>query len=402
MLAERFGYGEIRTPTFESTDLFERGVGEATDIVEKEMYTFEDKGGRRMTLRPEITAPVMRAVLEHNLLGSGPQRLFYIGPIYRYERPQAGRFREAHQFGVECIGVAEPEADAEVISLVAQLLRELGIEASLALNSIGDDACRPRYREALLAYLDSRRASLSADSQRRLERNPLRVLDSKAPEDREIVAAAPLVTDYLCDACRAHFEAVQRLLRASGVAFTVDPRIARGLDYYTRTVFEFSSSALGAQSALCGGGRYDGLIASLGGPATPSVGFALGIERLTMTLDAIRGEASLGRERSGIAVLALGDAARARGFEIAAALRRDPAGPVPVVMDYSGSKLDAQLKRADKWGARMALIIGDDEVATGTLVLRDLALREQTRLADASLAAILEAYARARQTEVAA
>lgn len=381
-VASRFGYGEIRTPTFESTALFERGVGETTDIVEKEMYTFEDKGGRSLTLRPEITASAMRAVIEHSLTAAGPQRLFYIGPIFRYERPQAGRLRQAHQFGVECLGYSAPEADAEVISVVATLLRACGIAAKLSLNSIGDDACRPAYREALIAYLRGRSAELSEDSQRRLERNPLRVLDSKAPEDRATVEAAPRITEYLCAPCATHFARVGELLAAVGIEYTLDPRIARGLDYYTRTVFEFSSDALGAQSALCGGGRYDNLISQLGGPPTPSVGFALGIERLLMIIDAVQEQAPASQRR-GIAVIALGEAARLRAFELASAIRTVTAHDgLPVVMDYSESKLDTQLKRADRAGARMAVIIGDDEVAAGRFVLRDLEVREQVASSD--------------------
>jgi histidyl-tRNA synthetase len=379
-VAARFGYAEIRTPMFESTALFVRGVGEGTDIVDKEMYTFDDKGGRSMTLRPEITAPVMRAVIEHNLLAAGPARLMYIGPIFRYERPQAGRLREAHQFGLECIGFAGPEADAEVIAVAAALLRECGIDASLSLNSIGDDACRPAYREALIGYLNGQRERLSEDSQRRLERSPLRVLDSKAPEDRAIVEAAPIITDYLCDPCGEHLVRVQQLLSVVGIPYMLDPRIARGLDYYTRTVFEFSSTALGAQSALCGGGRYDNLVASLGGPPTPSVGFALGIERLLMVMETLAAQAP--PERNGIAVIGLGEAARTRCFEIAAALRNtigksDYFGAPPIVMDYSDSKLETQLKRADRAGARMAVIAGDDELASGGVVLRDLERRDQ-------------------------
>jgi histidyl-tRNA synthetase len=377
-IARRFGYGEIRTPLFESTELFVRGVGEATDIVEKEMYTFVDKGGRSMTLRPEWTAPVVRALLEHNLLSNGPQRLYYVGPIFRYERPQAGRYRQAHQFGIECFGFAGPEADVEVISLADDVLRGYDLPGVvLHLNSIGDDVCRPRYRQALYDHFAPHRASLSADSQRRLERNPLRILDSKSPEDRALAETAPTVLDVLCTDCAAHFAQVRALLDAIGVAYEIDPRIVRGLDYYTRTVFEFVSSDLGAQSTVCAGGRYDGLVASLGGPPTPGVGFGMGIERLLMMLE--RAGLEPLPERHGIAVIALGDAARAASVPLIAALRRG--GDVPVTSDYAGAKVGNQLKRADRANARGALIVGDDELREGTVVARDLVLRSQVTLA---------------------
>jgi histidyl-tRNA synthetase len=388
-IARRFGYGEIRTPTFESTDLFVRGVGETTDIVEKEMYTFEDKGGRSLTLRPEWTAPVVRAVLEHNLLALGPQRLYYIGPMYRYERPQAGRYREAHQFGIECFGFAGPEADVETISLADEVLRAHGLAVAATINSIGDDVCRPRYREALFAHFGPHRATLSPDSQRRLERNPLRILDSKAPEDRELVESAPTMLDVLCDPCAEHFARVRSLLDACGVAYRVDPRIVRGLDYYTRTVFEFISEDLGAQSTVCAGGRYDGLVERLGGPPTPGVGFALGLERFSMIL--ARRSSGVPPEREGVAVIALGDAARTRVVPLLAALRRRSEA-VPVTIDYGDAKIAAQFKKADRANARAAVIVGDDEVAGRRVVVRDLATRLQATLAaDAGDAATADA-----------
>jgi histidyl-tRNA synthetase len=373
-IAHRYGYGEIRTPLFESTELFVRGVGETTDIVEKEMYTFADKGDRSLTLRPEWTAPVVRAVLEHNLLAQGPQRLYYIGPIFRYERPQAGRYRQAHQFGVECFGYAGPEADAEVIGLAYEVLREHGLEIAVTINSIGDDVCRPRYREALFAHFAPHRESLSEDSQRRLDRNPLRILDSKADADRALVASAPTVLDTLCDACAEHFARVRGLLDATGIPYVVDPRIVRGLDYYTRTVFEFISSDLGAQSTVCAGGRYDGLVQTLGGPPTPAVGFAMGIERLTMILAKRAGDVE--PARAGIAIVAMGDDARAAAVPLVAALRRE-SDDVPVTIDYGDAKLATHFKRADRVNARAALVLGDDELAAHTIVVRDLATREQ-------------------------
>lgn len=367
-LARRYGYGEIRTPMFEATELFVRGVGETTDIVEKEMYTFLDKGERSMTLRPEWTAPVMRAALQQNLFGQGAQRLYYVGPIFRYERPQAGRYRQAHQFGVECVGFKDPAADVEVMALAMHLFRSYGIDVTLNLNSIGDEVCRPKYRNALLEHFRPHVASLSADSQRRLERNPLRLLDSKAPEDRPFIESAPAFEDLLCDACREHFEAVKRYLQQIAVPFAVNPRIVRGLDYYTRTVFEFTSEALGAQSTVCAGGRYDDLVKSLGGPDVPSVGFGLGLERLLMTIEAAQGAAQ--EQRSGIQVIGLGPEAHQVLVTLTALLRYSLG--VPIFMDYEDRKLLAQLKIADRNNARYALIVGSDELAAGQAVLRDL------------------------------
>ena len=376
-IAQRFGYGEIRTPIFEATELFARGVGETTDIVEKEMYTFLDKADRSMTLRPELTAGAVRALLEHNLLAQGSQRLYYIGPFFRYERPQAGRYRQAHTFGIECFGVAGAEADAEVIALAAMLLARYRItDAVLQLNSVGDATCRPRYREALLAHFRPHAAELSADSQRRLERNPLRILDSKDPQDAPFVAGAPTMIDLLCDECRAHFAALRAYLDALGIAFVVNPRIVRGLDYYTRTVFEFVSSALGAQSTVCGGGRYDGLVAQLGGPPTPGVGFGLGLDRFLMVI-AKQGTAQE-PPRRGFQAVALGDAARERLVAIVGALRET--SPEPTFADWQGRKLTAHFKTADRNGARWAVILGDDELAKGEIVLRDLLARADRRL----------------------
>jgi histidyl-tRNA synthetase len=367
VLAARFGYSEIRTPMFESTELFVRGVGETTDIVEKEMYTFDDKGERSMTLRPEWTAPVMRAGLEHNLFAQGPQRLYYVGPIFRYERPQKGRYRQAHQFGVECIGYRGPEADFEVISLAWALVRGYDLtDAQLRLNTIGDDVCRPRYREALIAHFRPHLAELSPDSQRRLERNPLRVLDSKDERDIALVRTAPTFESVLCDACREHFDALRAYLDAAEIPYVVDPSIVRGLDYYTRTVFEITSSVLGAQSTVCGGGRYDGLVRSLGGPDVPAVGFALGLERFLMMLDAMQPQRE--RPRNGVQAIALGAQARTTLVPLVDVLRRTI--PQPVFMDYEDRKLLAHLKIADRNNARFALILGSDELTAGELVLR--------------------------------
>ncbi len=376
--AGRFGYGEIRTPIFESTDLFVRGVGETTDIVEKEMYSFADKGDRNLTLRPEWTAPVVRAALERGLLGTGAgaQRLFYIGPIFRYERPQAGRYRQAHQFGVECFGFAEPEADVEVIALACDLLRGHGIgDAVVRVNTIGDVESRAAYRERLLAHFRPHAASLSEDSQRRLERNPLRLLDSKAPEDRALVAAAPRFAASLNDGSRAHFARVRAGLDRLEIAYTLDEGLVRGLDYYTHTVFEITSARLGAQSAVCGGGRYDGLVASLGGAPTPAVGFGLGIERFLMMLASAAPPAP--RALDGFAAIGLDLAAREALLPVAEHLRR--AGR-RVVMDYDEPKLLAHFKRADRRGLRAALVAAPADLARGVVTMRDLPRRVQDEL----------------------
>lgn len=393
--AQRYGYGEIRTPMFESTELFVRGVGELTDIVEKEMYTFVDKKGRSMTLRPEWTAPVVRAVLEHNLLANGPQRLCYLGPIFRYERPQAGRYRQAHQFGVECFGFGGPEADVEVIALAHEVLRSYGVEVTLNLNSIGDEVCRPRYREALLAHFGAHRAALSGDSQRRLDRNALRVLDSKAPEDQPFIASAPSLLDLLCPACSLHFAGVRTQLDRLGVPYRVDTRIVRGLDYYTRTVFEFTSGELGAQSTVCAGGRYDGLVQTLGGPPTPAVGFAMGIERFLMITEGRAAQET--QQRNGIAVVALGAAEREHVVPLVAALRAVAHAP-PITLDYNDAAIATHFKRADRANARAAVIVGSQELAARQLTLRDLVQRNQETLDEAATVQqtaqlILERYA---------
>ena len=376
-IAHRFGYGEIRTPMFEATELFARGVGETTDIVEKEMYTFTDKGDRSMTLRPELTAGAVRALLQHKLLAQGPQRLYYIGPFFRYERPQAGRFRQANQFGVECFGVAGAEADVEVIGIAAMLIARYGIsDAVLNINSVGDATCRPRYRQALLDHFRPHAAELSADSQRRLDRNPLRILDSKEAQDAPFVASAPTMIDLLCDDCRDHFAALRALLDALGLAYVVNPRIVRGLDYYTRTVFEFVSSVIGSQSTVCGGGRYDGLVAELGGPPTPGVGFGLGLERFLMVDAKLAGDHAPPRE--GLQAIALGEAARARLLPVVAALRDRWAQPA--FADWQDRKLTAHFKIADRNNARWAAILGDQELEAGEIVLRDLTARQDKRL----------------------
>jgi histidyl-tRNA synthetase len=376
-LAARYGYGEIRTPLFEATELFVRGVGEETDIVTKEMYTFTDRGGRSLTLRPEWTAPVVRAALEHHLLRSGVLRLYYIGPIFRYERPQRGRYRQSHQFGVENFGYAGPEADLEVISLAWQLVQDYGIaDASLNINSLGDEQCRPRYREALLEHFQQHLGVMSDESRERARRNPLRLLDSKDPADAPYIASAPALESFLCAACRQHFEALKAYLDLARIPYVVNPRIVRGLDYYDRTVFEITSGVLGAQNSVCGGGRYDGLVRALGGADVPGVGFALGMERFLMMVRA-QGEPT-GTARRGIQAIALGPAARTVLTPIVAALRREL--DVPTFVEYDDRKLLAHLKTADRNRARYALIVGSDELACGELVLRDLEDRSDRRL----------------------
>jgi histidyl-tRNA synthetase len=376
-LSARYGYGEIRTPIFESTELFVRGVGEDTDIVTKEMYTFTDRSGRSMTLRPEWTAPVVRAVLEHHLLSSDSLRLYYIGPIFRYERPQKGRYRQSHQFGVENFGYGGPEADLEVISLAWQLVQSYGIaDAALNLNSLGDQDCRPRYREALLQHFQHHLDAMSPQAGARAQRNPLRLLDSKDPADLPYIESAPALESFLCAPCREHFEAVKAYLELAQIPFTINPRIVRGLDYYDRTVFEITSGLLGAQSSLCGGGRYDGLVRSLGGPDVPAVGFALGMERFLTILraQALQPEAA----RRGIAAISLGTQARTTLAPLVAELRRRL--DVPVFAEYQERKLLAQLKIADRNRARFALIVGNDELVAGEVVLRDLEHRSDRRL----------------------
>ncbi len=384
----RFGYYEIRTPTFEHTELYHRGVGETTDIVEKEMYTFKDRGGRDITLRPEGTASVVRAFLEHSLGQAGlPVRVFYVEPMFRYERPQGGRLREHTQFGVECIGAAGPLADAEVIELGYEFLTGLGLRnIEVQLNSIGCPVCRPGYRAALVDYLRGHVDELCEDCQARLDRNPLRVLDCKREGCRAVTAKAPRATDYLCDDCRSHFDEVQQLLASLGIPFTLNPRLVRGLDYYTRTVFEMVHGGLGAQNAVCSGGRYDGLAAELGGPPTPGIGFGLGLERLLLTL---RNERIPLPEPPApdvmVAVAAEGPGApelQQKAMVLARDLRR--AG-VAADVDVMGRSLKAQLRYANKQGIRYVAVLGEEEAASGEVSLRDMTAGTQRRLSVAAL-----------------
>ncbi len=370
-IARDYGYREMRTPVFEHTELFLRGVGETTDVVQKEMYTFTDKGGRSITLRPEGTAGAARCLLEHGLQnGPLPQKVAYLTSCYRYEKPQAGRLREFHQFGAECFGAAEPQADAELVALARTVLQTLGVTGvSLHLNSIGCPTCRAEYHKALKAYFSARREELCQTCQERLERNPMRILDCKSPVCREIAAGAPVMLDYLCADCAAHFGEVRACLTAAEIPFELDTGIVRGLDYYTRTVFEFVSDALGAQAVVCGGGRYDGLVEELGGPHLPSLGFAIGLERLLMIMEA-KGAALPESPRCEVYFAPMGKEAVRACFALVTRLRE---GGVAAECDLTGRGLKAQMKYADKLGARYTVVVGDNELSSQRAVLKDMA-----------------------------
>ena len=374
---EVYTYEEIRTPVFEETAIFARGIGEETDIVGKEMYTFVDKGGTSLTLRPEATASVVRAFIQHNL---GAQtllnKLYYIGPMFRQERPQAGRFRQFHQFGFESIGQDAPYCDAEIIAMAADIYRQLGIGYTLKINSVGDAVCRPQYREALQRFLNSVADKLSPDSRRRMETNPLRVLDSKLEQDREATASAPGIIEYLSEECRTHFDQVCGTLTDMGIVFTVDQRLVRGLDYYSKTAFEFISSDLGAQDALGGGGRYDGLVEELGGKPTPAVGFAAGMERLHMVLKA----RSFVFEDKTPAVYFIGmdDASRHWSFLRCMDVRSQG---IAAECDFARRSMKAQLREANRLHARHVVIVGEQEMRSETAVIKDMATGEQLGIA---------------------
>ena len=386
-LCHLYGYEEVRTPTFEATDLFKRAVGEGTDIVGKEMYEFASKGGDPFTLRPEGTAPALRAYVENRLYIERPIcKLYYNAAIFRYERQQKGRYRQHHQFGVEVLGAEGPDIDAEVIAMAMGFFRRVGIERlTLKLNSVGTSESRGRYVEALREWAAPYVDAMSADNQRRYRENALRMLDSKDSKDQEILADAPLLGDYLDDASRAHFDALQSLLATLGIEVTVDPRLVRGFDYYTRTAFEIQSPDVGAQSALAGGGRYDGLVAQLGGPATPGIGWGLGIERTLIALEAAGVPTPQGPGL--VAYLCpLGDAARRACVTLLAELRGER---LAADMDYSGRKLKAMLEFADDKGAKYALIVGDDEIARGVVQVRDLATAQSVEVPLPALAGAL-------------
>ncbi len=377
-----YGYREIRTPAVEPALLFARGVGEATDIVNKEMYAFEDKGEALLALRPEGTAGVVRAFIEHGAYVEGPQKWFYMGPMFRRERPQKGRYRQFHQIGCEAFGIAEPDLDAEQIAMLADYFRRLGVTAQLRINSVGDSACRPAYVAELKEYLVASKGALCPDCNDRIERNPLRVLDCKVEGCQPVLQKAPRLLERLCDGCRAHFDRVKEGLAALGVEYTVDGRLVRGLDYYVRTAFELSSDALGSQSALAGGGRYDRLVETLGGPPTPGVGFALGQERLAMVLEKL-GRAVPARAPAVFFISADAEGAM-EGLRRAAELRR--AG-IACDLDPRGGKMKAQFKQAERVGARYAVVLGGNEVRSGQAKMKDMATREETPVALDELAA---------------
>lgn len=378
-VAERFGYKEIRTPVFEHTELFQRGVGDTTDVVQKEMYTFDDKGGRSITLRPEGTAGAARSYLENGLCNEAlPQKVCYITSCYRYEKPQAGRLREFHQFGIECFGTSSPLADAEIIALASTIFNELGVkDLSLEINSIGCPECRAKYHEALKEYFRERKDELCDTCNERLERNPMRILDCKSPICSEIAKDAPVVLDYLCDECREHFEAVKGYLTAQNIEFTVNPHIVRGLDYYTKTVFEFVSNSIGAQGTVCGGGRYDGLIEELGGQRTPSLGFGMGLERLMLLMEAQDCEFPKDKVPD-LFIVALGDKATLKAVEIAKDMRAEG---YTCLYDLNGRSLKAQMKYANKLGAKYVIVLGDKEVEEKIATLKNMKDGEETEIA---------------------
>jgi len=383
----RYGYREIRTPVFEHTDLFRRGVGESTDIVQKEMYTFPDRKGRSLTLRPEGTAPVARAFVEHKLYAGGrPVKLFYLGPMFRYERPQAGRYRQHHQVGAELLGTAAPTADFEIIALLVDLLSGAGLDGlAVQVNSVGDARCRPAFSGELRAYLLERVDALCPDCRRRLELNPLRVLDCKVPGCREVARDIPSIQDHLCPDCRAHQEEVLGLLRDSGIAFRVDDRLVRGLDYYTRTVFEVQHGGLGAQNAVGGGGRYDRLIEDVGGPATPGVGFSSGIERILLALET-EGAVLPGDPPPQVALVVAGeDPARRAAHVLARRLRRRFAAEV----EFDPRSVGAQMRAANRTGVPVVVVVGDEEIASGKWTVKDMRTGHQSTVPDAELEAHL-------------
>lgn len=377
-VAENFGYKEMRTPVFEHTELFQRGVGDTTDVVQKEMYTFDDKGGRSITLRPEGTAGAARAFLENGLSNEAlPQKICYLTSCYRYEKPQAGRLREFHQFGIECFGATSPLADAEMISLAKQIFDELGVkDLHLELNSIGCPECRAEYHKALKDYFSQYKDKLCDTCNDRLERNPMRILDCKSPVCSEIAKGAPVVIDYLCDECREHFQKVKAYLDAANIEYIVNPQIVRGLDYYTKTVFEFVSDAIGSQGTVCGGGRYDGLLEELGGQHTPSLGFGMGLERLQLVMEA-QGCNFPEPSRPDLFIVAMGEKATLKAVEIAKDMRDEG---FSVVYDLNGRSLRAQMKYADKLGAKFNVVIGDNEVENKVVSLKDMATGKSSEI----------------------
>lgn len=388
-LCRRFGYSEIRTPIFEHTELFQRGIGEGTDVVDKEMYTFTDRGERSITLRPENTASAVRAYLQNKLYAqSNLVKLFYIGSMFRYDRPQAGRMREFHQFGVEALGEANPAVDAEVILLAMNLLEGLGLkDLELSINSVGCPKCRSKYRTMLQDFFRDKLEDLCEDCRSRFERSPLRILDCKKDSDKPYMADAPKITDCLCEECADHFAKLKELLASAGISFTHDPRLVRGLDYYTKTAFEIKYPPLGAQSAVAGGGRYDGLIEEMGGNPTPAVGFATGLERLLLALESQNLLPEKNRSVDAY-VVALGEAAQAEGFKLLNSLRQQG---LSAAMDFAGRSMKAQMKQANKLGAKYSVILGEDEIAEGVVMLRSMEDSSQAKVPMAQVAEKIKA-----------
>ncbi|TDO08620.1 MULTISPECIES: histidine--tRNA ligase [Halomonas] len=386
-LMRRYGYAEIRTPIIEQTALFKRSIGEVTDIVEKEMYTFDDRNGDSLTLRPEGTASCVRAAMEHGLLHNQTQRLWYQGPMFRHERPQKGRYRQFHQVGVEAFGLAGPDIDAETILLSARLWKALGLyqHVSLELNSLGSAEARAAYRDTLVAYFEAHYETLDEDSRRRLTSNPMRILDSKNPAMSEILDAAPRLMDHLDDASRTHFEQLCALLDAAGIDYVINPRLVRGLDYYGRTVFEWTTTALGSQGTVCAGGRYDGLVEQLGGKPTPAVGFALGLERLVLLLETLALVPDSARDELDVYLLPMDESATTPALLLGERLR-EALPALRVQLHCGGGSFKSRIKKADRSGARLALLLGEDELAEGNVTLKFLReAREQQRLPQAGL-----------------
>lgn len=383
-----YGYSEVRMPIVEMTHLFSRAIGEVTDVVEKEMYTFEDRNGDSLTLRPEGTAGCVRSGIENGLLYNQEQRLWYMGPMFRHERPQKGRYRQFHQCGVEVFGLDGPDVDAELIMMTARLWRELGIaqHVRLELNSIGSLEARANYRTALIDYLEQYQNVLDEDCKRRMYTNPLRVLDSKNPDVQAILGDAPQLSDYLDAESKQHFAGLCELLDAAGIEYTVNQRLVRGLDYYNRTVFEWITESLGSQGTVCGGGRYDGLVEQLGGKPTPAVGFAMGLERLVLMMETL-GNTDI-RRSVDVYMVTAGEGTMMAGMKLAEQLREQVPG-LRVMTHFGGGNFKKQFKRADKVGAAIALVLGEDEVATQTVVVKDLAGGEQNTVAQAEVAKLL-------------
>lgn len=377
-VAKQFDFKEIRTPVFEKTELFQRGVGDTTDVVQKEMYTFDDKGGRSITLRPEGTAGAMRSILEHGLFNEAlPIKSYYVTSCYRYEKPQAGRLREFHQFGVECIGAPSPTADAEVIMLGAKILDRLQIKnISLEINSIGCPTCRAKYTQALKDYFSQYKDKLCDTCLSRLDRNPMRILDCKSPICKEIASDAPVILDYLCDECQEHFEKVKSYLDAAEIKYTINPQIVRGLDYYTKTVFEFITTEIGSQGAVCAGGRYDGLAEELGGPKLPSLGFAMGLERILILMEKQNCEFPID-DVADVYIAPMGENATAEAIKLCNELREEG---FTAVTDLSGRGLKAQMKYANKIGAKFSMVIGDNELENKKAILKNMITGENQEI----------------------